>query len=65
MDVEAFKDPLVVIANLGMRDCYLEMIPQQKWPAMCRDWIVAPHEVIPLPNLQEDDSIDSDVDKRL
>ena len=29
VDVKALKDPLVVVANLCTRDCYLEMIPQQ------------------------------------
>ena len=50
VDVEAFKDPLVVIPNLGTRDRYLEMIARTKWSGLCRSWILAPHEPIPSDN---------------
>ena len=50
VDVEAFKDPLVVIPNLGTRDRYLQMIPRTKWSALCHQWILAPHEPIPVDN---------------
>ena len=54
-DVKAFRDPLVVIPNLGTKDRYLVMIPRAKWLALCQAWIVAPHETIPVHN--EDGSI--------
>ena len=50
VDVEAFKDLLVVIPNLGTTDRYLETIPRTKWSALCHHWILAPHEPIPSDN---------------
>ena len=48
VDVEDFKDPLVVIPNLGTKDRYLEMIPRGKWSGLCQHWILAPREPIPV-----------------
>ena len=48
VDVECFKEALVVIPNLGTKDRYLEMTARAKWADQCIAWIKANHEVIPV-----------------
>ena len=44
VDVESFKDPLVVIPNQGTRDRYLLMAPRSTWSNMFIAWLQYPHK---------------------
>ena len=49
VDVEAFKDPMVVTPNHGSKDRYLVMVPRSKWADLFSTWLDTPYEVIPQP----------------
>jgi len=60
VDVETFKDPIVVIPNIGTKDQYLLMKPRLGWADDFVDWIQMPHkhdkmEMLPPPILCSDD----------
>jgi hypothetical protein len=66
VDVEAFKDPIVVIPNIGAQPkCkYLLMTPRSQWSEQFIGWLRNPHgedrqEMAPT----EDDPEDSEVDE--
>lgn len=69
VDVECFKEALVVIPNLGTKDRYLEMTARAKWADQCIAWIKANHEVIPVapvpvaPVQEVDDNNDEEEDE--
>ena len=59
VDVEAFKDPIVVIANVGTKDQYLLMKPREKWADDFVTWLEMPHKhdkIEMLPDPVEKDS---------
>ena len=45
VDVETFKEPLVVIANIGTIDQYLMMTPRAEWSNNFIAWVEAPHKL--------------------
>lgn len=54
VDVETFKDPIVVLPNLGTKDGYLFMKPRVEWADDFIEWIEMPHthdkiEMLPPP----------------
>ena len=53
VDVEAFKDPVVVIPNQGTKDRYFVMTPRMQWSEQFMSWLEAPFEQFP----QEEDSL--------
>ena len=55
VDVQAFKDPLVVIPNVGTKNRYLLMTPRSKWPDLFISWLKEKHQKI-----HEDDEEDED-----
>lgn len=59
VDVEAFKDPIVVIPNIGTKDQYLLMKPREKWADDFVTWLEMPHKhdkIEMLPDPVEKDS---------
>ena len=46
VDVQAFKDPLVVIPNVGTKNRYLLMTPRSKWPDLFIAWLKEKYEEI-------------------
>jgi hypothetical protein len=49
VDVETFKQPLVVIPNVGTKKDYIMMAPRDTWANQFIEWVLAPH------NLDEDE----------
>jgi hypothetical protein len=54
VDVETFKDPIVVIPNVGTKAGYLFMKPRAEWSDDFIEWIEMPHthdkiEMLPPP----------------
>ena len=47
VDVEAFKEPLVVIPNQGTKDRYFVMTPRSTWADQFATWLDRPFEQIP------------------
>jgi len=45
VDVETFKQPLVVIPNIGTKREFLMMTPQSKWAEDFKVWIESPHKI--------------------
>jgi hypothetical protein len=44
VDVESFKQPAVVIPNVGTKSKYLLMTPRDEWSEQFIDWIKQPHQ---------------------
>jgi hypothetical protein len=49
VDVETFKQSLVVIPNVGTKKDYIMMAPRDTWANQFIEWVLAPH------NLDEDE----------
>ena len=49
VDVESFKDPIIVIPNHGSKDKYFIMIPRSTWAGLFRAWLEKPHKAIDNP----------------
>ena len=49
VDVESFKDPIVVIPNHGSKDKYFVMTPRSTWAELFSAWLDKPHEAIEDP----------------
>ena len=45
VDVESFKQPLVVIPNVGTKKDYIMMEPRDSWADQFIEWIDAPHHI--------------------
>lgn len=45
VDVECFKDPIVVVPNIGTSDEFFLMAPRSQWSADFISWIKAPHKL--------------------
>ena len=43
VDVETFKNPIVVIPNVGTKWDYIMMEPRDNWPEQFAKWLMAPH----------------------
>ena len=43
VDVETFKNPIVVIPNIGTKKDYMMMTPRDKWPDEFIKWLLAAH----------------------
>lgn len=61
VDVETFKDPIVVIPNIGSIDQYLLMKPRREWAEDFIAWLEMPHkhdqmEMLPPPEEADEDS---------
>ncbi|MCA1807754.1 MAG: hypothetical protein LC687_07900, partial [Actinobacteria bacterium] len=53
VDVEAFKDPIVVIPNVGTKDQYLLMKSREEWANDFVQWIEMPHKYDKIEMLPE------------
>ena len=45
VDVECFKEPIVVIPNVGTKKDYIMMEPRDSWADQFIEWIKAPHKI--------------------
>ena len=45
VDVDTFKNPIVVIPNVGTKKAYIMMEPRDTWSSQFIDWLVAPHGI--------------------
>ena len=43
VDVESFKNPIVVIPNVGTKKDYIMMEPRDNWPNQFIRWLMNPH----------------------
>jgi hypothetical protein len=43
VDVETFKNPIVVFPNVGTKRDYIMMNPRDKWPDDFIKWLLASH----------------------
>ena len=43
VDVETFKNSIVVIPNVGTKRDYIMMEPRDNWPEQFAKWLMAPH----------------------
>ena len=69
VDVETFKEPIVVIPQMGTKSGYLLMKPRASWADDFVAWIQMPHkydkmEMAPLPEDEVGDDREEEVDER-
>ena len=65
VDVEAFKDPLCVIPNVGTKDEYLMMKPRAQWSDDFITWLEMPHKcdkMEMLPDVEEGEEEEEEED---